>query len=238
MNEARLLEEIERLRERVERHEKRIEGVSWELEILKQISTDNLIAVLELRKSMEALSQEFRSFKDEMRAFKDEMRAFKDEMRAFKDEMNRKWGDLANRLGTLTEDIFAPGLPYLAERLGFKVKKRMLDVEYQKDGRYNQYDAIVLAEDEGGREVLFVAEVKSQLRAEHFDEFRAKLENLFHYEPEWREKPLVPILAALRIPQDLVAPASRRGVLLVRMGGDYLEALNPEVLPGSGGTEG
>ncbi len=116
------------------------------------------MAVLELRKGLEFLAREFKAFKDEMKAFKDEMKVFKDEMKAFKDEMkvfkdemNKKWGDLANRLGTITEDIFAPGIPYLVKKLGYKLRKRMLDVEYKKDGLYNQYDAIVEAEGEGGR---------------------------------------------------------------------------------------
>ena len=106
----------------------------------------------------------------------------------------------------------------------------MLDVEFKKDGLYNQYDAIVEVEGEGGEEVVFVAEVKSQLKASHFDEFKKKLENLFLYEPGYREKKLVPVLAVFRVPEDLINLANKRGVLLVRMGGEYLEPLNPEVV--------
>ena len=222
--------ELEEIRETLRLHEEKIDRSTRELELLKQISTDNLMAVLELRKGLEFLAREFKAFKDEMKVFKDEMKAFKDEMKVFKDEMNKKWGDLANRLGTITEDIFAPGIPYLVKKLGYKLRKRMLDVEYKKDDLYNQYDAIVEAEGEGGEVVIFVAEVKSGLKAAHFDEFRDKLERLFLYEPHYREKKVVPILAAFRIPEDLVNLANKRGVLLVRMGGEYLEPLNPEVV--------
>ncbi len=222
--------ELEEIRETLRLHEEKIDRSTRELELLKQISTDNLMAVLELRKGLEFLAREFKAFKDEMKVFKDEMKAFKDEMKVFKDEMSKKWGDLANRLGTITEDIFAPGIPYLVKKLGYKLRKRMLDVEYKKDDLYNQYDAIVEAEGEGGEVVIFVAEVKSGLKAAHFDEFRDKLERLFLYEPHYREKKVVPILAAFRIPEDLVNLANKRGVLLVRMGGEYLEPLNPEVV--------
>ncbi len=222
--------ELEEIRETFRLHEEKIDRSTRELELLKQISTDNLMAVLELRKGLEFLAREFKAFKDEMKVFKDEMKAFKDEMKVFKDEMSKKWGDLANRLGTITEDIFAPGIPYLVKKLGYKLRKRMLDVEYKKDDLYNQYDAIVEAEGEGGEVVIFVAEVKSGLKAAHFDEFRDKLERLFLYEPHYREKKVVPILAAFRIPEDLVNLANKRGVLLVRMGGEYLEPLNPEVV--------
>ncbi|OAG28365.1 hypothetical protein [Thermodesulfatator autotrophicus] len=217
--------------------EEKVDRTLKELELLRQISTDNLMAVLELRKYHEGLSREFKEFKNEMKAFKDEMRVFKDEMRAFKDEMrqsikelNRRWGELANRLGTITEDIFAPGIPYLVKSLGFGVRKRMLNVEYKKDQMYNQYDAIVVAEDKDGRDVVFVAEVKSQLRADHFDDFKTKLENLAIYEPEYVNKKIVPVLAAFNIPEDLIQLANKRGVLLVRMGGEYLEPLNPEIV--------
>ena len=106
--------ELQEIKARLETQEDKIDRSLRELELLKQISTDNLMAVLELRKGLEVLSREFKSFKDEMSAFKDEMRAFKD-------EMNKKWGDLANRLGTLAEDIFGPGVPYLLKTLGYEV---------------------------------------------------------------------------------------------------------------------
>ncbi len=205
--------ELQEIKEILQTHENKIDRNIRELELLKQISTDNLMAVLELRKGQEFLTREFK--------------AFKDEMKEFKDEMNKKWGELANRLGTLTEDIFAPGIPYLVKSLGYKIKKRMLNVEYKKEHLYNQYDAIVVAEN--GEEAVFVAEVKSQLRPEHFDEFKRKLENLPIYEPFYEGK-IIPVLAAFQIPEDLISIANRRKVLLVRMGGDYLELLNPEVL--------
>ena len=144
--------------------------------------------------------------------------------------MRRKWGEMAQRLGTLTEDIFAPGIPYLIERLGYRVKERMLDVEYEKDGRRRQYDALVIAEDEVRREVLFVAEVKSQARSEDFEQLRSLVADLLWFKPEFASKRIVPLLAAFRIPPDLVNLANKRRILLVRMGGEYLEPLNPEVV--------
>ena len=228
-------------------HEERLSQVEdslKELEILRQIAADNLLATFELRKSIDVLSRDFEKFRDEMKAFKDEMKvfkdemgafkdemkAFKDEMKAFKDEMNKKWGELANRLGTIVEDIFAPGMPYLVQNLGYDIKKSMLDVTYKKGGRVRQYDAIIMAADDRGQEVVFVAEVKNQARAEDFERLKGALEELLFFEPEMKEKKVVPILAAFRIAEDLINLANKRGVLLVRMGGEYLEALNPEVM--------
>jgi hypothetical protein len=38
------------------------------------------------------------------------------EMQDFKAEMNKKWGELANRLGTPAEDFVAPNIPFIAQK--------------------------------------------------------------------------------------------------------------------------
>ncbi|MGA7878567.1 MAG: hypothetical protein WCA08_23105 [Desulfoferrobacter sp.] len=53
----------------------------------------------------------------EMREFKDEMREFKDRSEQDRRQMNRKWGELANKMGTLIEDIVAPNLPRVAKEV-------------------------------------------------------------------------------------------------------------------------
>ena len=78
-----------------------------------------------------------------------ELRAFKDEVRRQGREMNRKWGELANKLGTIVEDLVAPSLPRIIEvRFGGTVtdlmprRKRRLG-----DGRVKEFDAVVLTKD-------------------------------------------------------------------------------------------
>ena len=88
--------------------------------------------------------QEMAAFKAEMQAsrerseremadFKAEMADFKDEMRADRREMNKRWGEIANRLGTIVEDIVLPNIPRIArehfnaselEFLGARIRKR------------------------------------------------------------------------------------------------------------------
>lgn len=193
-----------------------------ELELLRDITSDLVIAVMEERLHIKRLRESIVLLERSITRL--EQQAEKD-----REWMRKKWGEMAQRLGTLTEDIFIPGIPYLVKSLGYKVKEKMREVEYEKDGMRNEYDAIVIAEDESGKEVVFVAEVKSKLEAAHFDEFKTKLDNLMVYRPDYQGK-IVPVLAALRIPNDLVNLATKRGVLLVRMGGEYLEPLNPEVV--------
>ncbi len=55
-----------------------------------------------------------------------ELREFKDEMRQQIRDMNIKWGEMANKLGTIVEDLVAPSIPKLMEgknTKGFKPRE-------------------------------------------------------------------------------------------------------------------
>jgi hypothetical protein len=56
-------------------------------------------------------------FKNEMIGFKDEMLDFKTQAEEDRRQMNRRWGELANKMGTLLEDLVAPSLPRMAKEL-------------------------------------------------------------------------------------------------------------------------
>ena len=59
--------------------------------------------------------------RSERRADTDRARAEEDRQRSTQDrkDWNKKWGELANKLGTIVEDIVAPNLPRIArEYLG------------------------------------------------------------------------------------------------------------------------
>ncbi|MGC8890571.1 MAG: hypothetical protein ACP5PC_07735, partial [bacterium] len=100
----------------------RLEQVMIELAEQSKITQRELAR---LSSEMLEFKKEMREFKDEMRAFKDEMREFKDEMRVFKDEMNKRWGELANKMGTLVEDIFFPSFEIVLKKY-FNVTPRLL----------------------------------------------------------------------------------------------------------------
>ena len=80
-------------------------------------------ALMRLVYIQQKTEMELQSFKDEMLDFKNEMKVFKDEMLDFKEwskknieSLNRQWGNLANRMGTLVEDIFFPSMDQTIER--------------------------------------------------------------------------------------------------------------------------
>ncbi len=186
--------------------------------------------------SLKALSEAHKETEKSMKEFQRKVEEFKKGIEEFKREtqesfamLNRKWAELSERLGTLAEDILAPGIPYLLERLGYKVKNMWTNEEVRRsDGVNCEFDVVAVAEKDG-KEVLFLCEVKSKLREKHFEQLKRQCELYKRYGMR-RDLFIIPVLAALNIPEHLVNYASKRGVLLIKMGGDYLEALNPEVL--------
>jgi hypothetical protein len=189
-------------------------------ELLTELSRQSLRSEL----SISRLSQEMRDFKDEMAAFKDE--TVRDRQR-----MNKQWGDLANRLGTLVEDIVAPNLPRVAaELLGCTEPSLFaLRVVRHWQGETREYDALVVCED-----AVLINETKSKLQAAHVDAFIAKLAELPLVFPEYAGRRLVGVLASLAVDKGVVAVATRHGVAIMAMGEDTMQVLNPEAVRPAG----
>jgi hypothetical protein len=167
--------------------------------------------------SLERLSQE-------MRDFKDEMGTFKDEMRAFKDEMNRRWGQLANRLGTLVEDIVAPGVPSAVERaFGFEVEDLIIRRRKKKEGRVREYDAIAITPAH-----VFVIDVKANYKVGHMEDFQTALDDFFWYFPEIKGQKQIGVIASLYLTEDIINLATKKGYLALNLSGDHLRFVNAE----------
>lgn len=192
------------------------------------------ISVQRLSNEMIELKNEMRAFKDEMRDFKNEMRDFKDEMVVFKDEsmrerqcINKQWGDLANRLGTLVEDIVAPSLPRVAADLFGCERPELFALRVQRrfNGDTREYDALVVCPD-----CVLVNETKSRLHSKHVERLLAKLAELPSVFPEYAEKRIIGVLASLYPDPSIVNRATSAGILVMGMGDEAMQVLNPEAL--------
>ena len=100
------------------------------------------------------------------------MLEFKDEMREFKREMNKRWGELANKMGTLVEDIFIPSFDIMLKRyFGVKPKRISSRMKLRNKNREIELDIVGFTEDK-----VFIVEVKSSPdRAGYIDDFIEKL---------------------------------------------------------------
>ncbi len=182
---------------------------------------------------MRVFKDEMSAFKDEMRVFKDEMRVFKDEMRVFKDEMgavsdraDRRWGELANKMGTLVEDIVAPGIPAVFRSVFHQEAEPACGIRerrwHRRDpSRRREFDAVAWG---GG--VFMVVQTKSALAPEDIGAFLEALGEVRDYFPEAEGHRVVGALASFYVAPSLVLGGERRGLLMLGLSKGLLEILN------------
>ncbi|MCC5838934.1 MAG: hypothetical protein JJT96_02330 [Opitutales bacterium] len=180
--------------------------------------------------SLRTLSKEMREFKEEMRVFKEEMRVFKDEMTAFKDEserdrkrMNKAWGDLANKLGSIAEDIVAPNVTRLADEvfgMGENVDLMVRGRRSSRRGeaRVREFDIVC-----AGLGKVLVVEVKSSPTIEAAQAFPSKLESFFDFYPEYEGHELIGIVASWSLPEEVRVAASGCGLYGMAMGDETMD---------------
>ncbi len=158
-----------------------------------------------------------------------ELRAFKDEAREQNRERNRQWGQMANKLGTIVEDLVAPSLPRLIEG---KFGKPVLDLMIRRkrrlaDGRVREFDALALTS-----ELLFLNSTKSTLRQADVDGFPGEIAAFREFFPEYAQLPLIGVLAALGVEEGLLHYAEKQGFMVLATGDQLMEIRNtPDFQP-------
>jgi len=185
----------------------------------------------ELREYTKKLSYQAMRTDMSVNKLSEEMRGFKDETRRDRQRMNKQWGELANRLGTLVEDIVAPSLPRVAgEQFGCDAPELfVLRVVRRIGSETREYDAMLVCP-----ELVLINETKSRLQAAHIDELLAKLAEFPHFYPEYQDRRIVGVLASLYPDASVVNRATRKGVLVMGMGDEAMQVLNPDVVQSDG----
>ena len=121
-------------------------------------------------------------------------------------EMNRRWGELANKMGTVVQDIVAPSLRRIArDELGCG-DERSFSVTMSRvrsDDRHSrrEFDALYV-----GRRAVLINETKSTALSEYAKKFVEFLKSgeFALYFPEYRKLPLVAVFSSLRLPDDVI----------------------------------
>ena len=143
-------------------------------------------------------------------------------------EMNQRWGELANKMGTIVEDIVAPSIRRLARDvfdcgdLQFFATRTVRTLS-DDPSREREFDALYV-----GTQAVLLNETKASARPEYARAFVDFLESgqFARYVPEYRELPIVPVFSSLSIPADVVTYLTRRGIYAVAMGDEAMQVLN------------
>ena len=170
--------------------------------------------------------------RDREEAARDREEAARDREEAARErrEMNKRWGELANKMGTVVEDIVAPSVRRLAREVfdcGDLVRFTTRQTVTRSDdrSRRREFDALYV----GSRAVLLNS-TKSSPRSEDARAFVEFLRNgeFARYFPEHGKLPIVPAFSSLSIPEDLVTYLTRHGIYAVAMGDEAMQVLNLE----------
>ncbi len=175
-------------------------------------------------------------FEQEMREFKNEMAEFKEESRQARRAMNKQWGNLANKMGTVIEDILAPNLRRLARehfRFGtiqaFMMRCTRCQVGHPEIE--SEFDTLAV-----GTGVVLLGEAKSTPSVAYADEFAAKVTTFFDFFPEYRGWRLIPIFGSWAIPDRVVERLTQHRIYAMRMGEDTMELANAVILEAGSDT--
>jgi len=171
-----------------------------------------------------------RRLEKEMQEFKDEMSAFKDRTEEILKEQSRRWGEIANKMGTIVEDIVASNIPRVArEYFGCKdIDFFAVRVEKRDRERDVTREFDVIATFDGK---VILNETKSTARQSYVDEFVEfiKKGEFFKYFPEYRGMDLIPIFSSLYLPDSVVKYLSKNKIYAMAMKDDTMDIMNPEL---------
>jgi hypothetical protein len=184
---------------------------------------------------MKDFKDEMKDFKDEMKDFKDEMKDFKDEMQDYKAEnlkesrkMNKQWGELANKMGTIVEDLVAPAIqPLILRYFGMEPTEMGIRIKRKKGPLQIELDALAITD-----ERVFLFEVKSSPRLDYVRYFVEQQIPLFkELFDELTGKQIIPVFASISMDKKTITECTRLGVYaMAYREWDYMDLLNFEEL--------
>ena len=182
-------------------------------------------AIGRLERIMERREQEAAREREEAARQRKEMR---EQAARERKEMNQRWGELANKMGTIVEDIVAPSIRRLAREVFDcgdlrTFYTRTVRTRSDDPSREREFDALYV-----GTQAVLLNETKASARPEYAQEFVQFLESgqFAQYVPEYPRLPIVPVFSSLSIPADVVTYLTRRGIYAVAMGDEVMQVLN------------
>jgi hypothetical protein len=156
--------------------------------------------------------------------------SFQREMRAESRAANKRWGEIANSLGRLVEDIAAPNLSGVAKTFfgcegepdffATQVKK----VHSKDKTKRREFDVVAAYND-----IFIINETKSRAKIEYIQDFQKALEDWQNYFPEYVRCKIIPVFCSLYVPNDALSYLTKSKIYAMGMGADNMTILNPEL---------
>ncbi len=176
----------------------------------------------ETNANLDRLSAETKAHLDQLSA---ETNANLDRLSAEMRASDKRWGEMAKKMGTMVEDLLAPSIANIFQRItgideeplcGFRFRQ-----EHRRTRQRREFDAAARAGD-----TYLVVEVKATVRPEDIVNFAKLLPEVHHFCRDAEGLKVIGAMGSLHIEPDLVTAGERRGLVMIAMGGRLLQILN------------
>ncbi|MEW6095625.1 MAG: hypothetical protein AB1567_03745 [bacterium] len=148
-------------------------------------------------------------------------------------KVNKMVGDLTDGWGKFVEGLVAPSIPKVFKILDIDVFDISTRRTRRKNGNELEVDILCLGRRQDGKEVVLVAEVKSDLQSKHIDEFvTEELPEFKKFFDEYQDKELIGIVAGSRLGDGVKKYAEKLGLYILAPSGNIMKLLNkPDFRP-------
>jgi hypothetical protein len=169
------------------------------------------------------LENEMQDFKDEMKEFKDRVDKSISESERDRKEMNKQWGALANKMGTLVEDIISPASrPVIKKYFDCGSLDKSTRISRQRNENYFEVDVVLADIDR-----VFMIEVRSTPRVEYVQEILDKASEFKNFFSEYSDRKVIPIFASLTFDNNVTNYATKKGLyLMAYREWEYMDIIN------------
>jgi len=211
--------------------------------ILEQFITTTQASFLELNQTITRVEQQTERDREEWKqqvesdreAWQQRMVQYELEQKQDRKAWNKQWGETANRLGRVVEDIVAPNIPRIAaDQLGYTATiedfsiRRKVSYPGQPD-KQREFDTIAVYPN-----VVILNETKETVRQSYLENFAAFVESgeFYGYFPQYQGRKLIPIFSSLYLAEPAVNYLTKHGIYALAMGDETMTLLNFEQLKG------
>jgi hypothetical protein len=172
------------------------------------------------------MKEDSAKMKEDTAKMKEDSAKMKEDTARMKEDtarMKKAWGDLANKMGTIAEDIVAPNIPRLAlEAFAFgeveDLMVRVQRVSRRGERRRREWDVVC-----SGPDKVIMVDVKSTPTRDKILEVPERIAEFFDFFPEYEGRELIGIFASWSIASDLLPVVSEAGLYGIAMGEDNMD---------------
>lgn len=184
------------------------------------------------KKTRQSIEELIKHGKQTQASIDKSIQEMKDDTEKSRKDFNYRWGKMAEKMGTIVEDMVAPNIKSIAEKY-FALKDcedfmTNREKRHPRDkGREKEFDVIAVYGDK-----IILNETKVTPRMKYVEEFVEFIKNDIFYEffPEYKGKKLIPIFASIKIPDNIIKHLSRNNILAMAMSKSTMDIVNPEII--------